>query len=92
MELGGWHEQARQWLLARYDEDRSSKLDSRSEIEGVPCDEWLSLEQSHDASGLGLSLIRFYGFNGERWKEGALGVDDGYREIAYQRMKACGLR
>lgn len=88
----GWHEDARRWLLARYDFDRSGALDSRAEIESVPCEQWLGLEQSYDSSNLGLSLIRFYGFDGEGWRSGALGVSDDARDLAYQRMKACGLR
>jgi hypothetical protein len=91
-ELGGWHQEATQWLLARYDSDRSGRLDSRDELHGIPCEQWLSLEQSYDDSGLGLSLTRFYGFDGERWRSNALGVSDEVRDIAYQRMKECGLR
>jgi len=91
-ELQGWHEKAKQWLLARYDEDRSGRLDSESEIAEVPCDQWLGLEQSHDASGLGLSLTRFYGFDGDGWKDDSLGVDSRFRDVAYERMKECGLR
>jgi hypothetical protein len=81
-----------QWLLARYDDDRSGLLDSAQELEQVPCEHWLSLEESHDSSGLGLSLTRFYGFDGERWKSNALGVADEVRDVAYRRMKECGLK
>ena len=91
-ELSGWHQEAKQWLLARYDEDRSGEIDSRGELEEVPCQEWLGLEQSHDASGLGLSLTRFYGFDGDGWKDDALGIDSSVRDIAYKRMRECGLR
>ncbi len=91
-ELGGWHQEAMQWLLARYDDDRSGLLDSAQELEQVPCEHWLSLEESHDSSGLGLSLTRFYGFDGERWKSNALGVADEVRDVAYRRMKECGLK
>ncbi len=87
-----WHEEARQWLLARYDLDRSGWLDSKEELDSIPCEQWLGLEQSHDQSGLGLSLTRFYGFDGKGWRSGALGVADQVRDLAYQRMKACGLR
>ena len=91
-EMGGWHQEAMQWLLARYDSDRSGLLDTADELSGIPCDQWLSLEQSYDESGLGLSLTRFYGFDGERWRTHALGVGDEVRDVAYQRMKECGLR
>ncbi len=87
-----WHDEAMQWLLARYDSDRSGLLDSDAELAEIPCASWLGLEQSHDHSGLALSLTRFYGFDGERWKKNALGVGDEVRDLAYDRMKKCGLR
>jgi hypothetical protein len=87
-----WHEDARSWLLSRYDLDRSGALDSMEELSAVPCDHWLGLEQSYDQSNLGLSLTRFYGFDGNGWRSGALGVADEARDLAYERMKACGLR
>lgn len=88
----GWHEQARQWLLSRYDLDRSGALDTKEELESVPCDRWLGLEASHSQSRLGLSFTRFYGFDGIGWRSGALGVSDEIRDLAYERMKHCGLR
>jgi hypothetical protein len=39
-----------------------------------------------------LSLTKFYGFDGERWRTNALGVGDQVRDVAYKRMKECGLR
>ena len=65
---------------------------SEEELRGVPCDQWLSLEQSYNEGGLGLSLTKFYGFDGERWRTNALGVGDTVRDVAYKRMKECGLR
>jgi hypothetical protein len=90
--LQNWHEDARRWLLSRYDFDRSAALDSREEVEAVPCDHWIGLEQSYDQSRLGLSLTRFYGFDGSGWRSGALGVSDDARDLAYERMQSCGLR
>ena len=91
-EAEGWHEEARRWLLARYDLDRSGEIDTAEEVEGLPCDDLLGLESSHDQSRLGLSLTRFYGFDGDGWRSGALGVSDEVRDLAYERMKSCGLR
>jgi len=88
----GWHDEARRWLLARYDYDRSGELDSAEELDAIPCEDLLGLEHSHDQSRLGLTLTRFYGFDGEGWRSGALGVSDQVRDLAYQRMKDCGLR
>jgi hypothetical protein len=88
----GWHEQATQWLLARYDTDRSELIDSPAELEAISCDMWAGLEKSHDQAGLGLSLTKFYGFNGEGWVPNALGIGAQVRDLAYQRMMDCGLR
>lgn len=87
-----WHEQARQWLLSRYDLDRSGALDSEEELESIPCDRLLGLEASHSQSRLGLTLIRFYGFDGRDWRSGALGIADEVRDLAHTRMTGCGLR
>ncbi len=87
-----WHEQARQWLLSRYDLDRSGELDSEQELESIPCEFWLGLEASHSQSRLGLTLIRFYGFDGKDWRSGALGIGDEVRDLAHERMTHCGLR
>ena len=89
---GRWHEDARRWLLARYDYDRSGLIDTREEVEAVPCDHWLGLEHSHDQSGLGLTLIKMYGFDGDQWVSGALGVADETRDLTHRRMQSCGLR
>ena len=88
----GWHHETRQWILARYDFDQSGNIDSVEELEAVPCDYWLSIERSYDASGLGVSLIRVYGFDGNGWKEDALGVGSEVRDLAFARMRSCGLR
>ena len=88
----GWHARTRAWLLARFDRDRSGALDAPEEIAAVPCDDWLGFERSHDQSGLRLPMLRFYGFDGEGWRSGALGVSDAMRDVAFERLKGCGLR
>lgn len=88
----GWHDSARQWLLARYDLNLSRQLDTPQEIEAIPCTEWLGLERSFDASGLGLPLTRLYGFDGPGWVESSLGVSTRMRDVAYLHMRRCGLR
>jgi len=86
-----WHEQARQWLLSRYDADRSGALDVEEEVDAIPCEFWLGLQASHGQSRLGLTLIRFYGIDGKDWRSGALGIADEVRDLAHERMKKCGL-
>ena len=88
----GWHHETRQWLLARYDLDGSGRLDSVEELDEVSCEYWQGIERSYDTSRLGLSLTRAYGFDGEGWKDGRLGVAGSVRDLAFQRMRECGLR
>ena len=41
---------------------------------------------------LGLQETRFYGFDGNGYKEGALGISPSIRDLAYEQMQECGLR
>ena len=86
-----WHQETRQWLLARYDLDGSGALDSAAELEEVSCEYWQAIERSYDHR-LGLPLLRMYGFDGDGWKDGRLGVNGTIRDLAFQRMRECGLR
>ena len=86
-----WHQETRRWLLARYDIDGSGALDSAVELEDVSCEYWQAIERSYDHR-LGLPLLRMYGFDGDGWKDGRLGVDGAIRDLAFQRMRDCGLR
>jgi hypothetical protein len=88
----GWHHETRQWLLARYDTDRSGAIDRPEELDAIPCDYWKGIERSYDASRLGLPLLRMYGFDGDGWKRGALGIGSSVRDLAFRRMRDCGLR
>jgi len=90
--MAGWHHETRQWILARYDHDLSGSVDSASEVEAVSCDYWRSIERSYDASGLGVPLLRLYGFDGSGWKAESLGVSSSVRDLAFRRLRDCGLR
>jgi len=90
--VAGWHHETRHWLLARYDRDRSGRIDTAAELEAIPCDYWQGIERSYDASRLGLSLTRVYGFDGDGWKPDSLGIGSAIRDLAFERMRACGLR
>jgi hypothetical protein len=91
-ELTRRHDAMTHYLLSRYDADRSGLLDTPEEVRSIPCEDWLGLERAVGNSTLGLSLIRMYGFHGERWMENALGVATPVREVAHQSMTGCGLR
>ena len=87
-----WHAATERWMLSRYDFDRSGLLDTPEEVNAVECRDLLDVEGSFDRNKLGVPLTRFFGFDGSEWKEGALGFDGSVREVAYQRMRECGVR
>jgi hypothetical protein len=87
-----WHRSAKQYLLGRYDRDRSGLLDTPEEVDAVPCSDWLGLEDSFDASGLALSMTTFFGFDGTKWVEDAFGVSRDMRTATYLHLKKCGVR
>lgn len=78
-------------IRTRFDADRSGRIDRDSETEAIPCAVWLEIEESFDEAGLGLSMSRFYGFDGSEWHPDALGFAVEQRALAYQRMRGCGL-
>ena len=87
-----WHRSAKQYLLGRYDRDRSGLLDSQEEVDSVPCSDWLGLEDSFDGSGLALSMTKFFGFDGTKWIEESFGVSRDMRTATYLYLKECGVR
>ena len=88
----GWHGTVTHWMVARYDTNRSESIDTAEEVASIPCDDLLGLERSLAASGLVVPLTRLYGFDGRDWVENALGFDASARDLAYARMKECGLQ
>jgi hypothetical protein len=90
--VAGWHHDTRHWLLARYDTDRSGRIDTAAELDAISCDYWKGIERSYDASRLGLPLTRMYGFDGNGWKPDSLGIGSAIRDLAFQRLRRCGLR
>ena len=78
-------------FLARYDHDRSGAIDQIKENDAVSCSDWRQTEQSFERGGLGLSMARYYGFDGSEWHLAALGFARTMRGAAYFRMRECGL-
>lgn len=87
-----WHDRVRKEFLARFDSDTSGRIDRFEESEAITCTWWRETEQSFDEGGLGLSMARYYGFDGSEWHPGALGFERSIRSVAYERMRACGLQ
>lgn len=87
-----WHDRVSSEFLRRFDSDGSGRIDRIEESDGVSCDYWLETEASFELGGLGLSMARYYGFDGTEWHPGALGFDRRLRGAAYERMRECGLQ
>ncbi len=87
-----WHDLVSADMLARYDLDGSGRIDRLEESETIPCSVWGEIERNFDGGGLGLTMTRYYGFDGSEWHPGALGVARAHRSAVFERMKECGLR
>jgi hypothetical protein len=86
-----WHDLVSRQLLARYDTDGSGAIDRLEESEPISCAVWTEIEEDFDRGGLGLSMARYFGFDGSEWHPRALGVSRGHRSAVYAKMQECGL-
>jgi hypothetical protein len=87
-----WHDRVSRDLIARYDLDRSGQIDQLEESETISCRVWLDIERDFDGGGLGLSMVRYYGFDGSEWHPNALGFARSHRSAVFEKMKECGLQ
>ena len=87
-----WHDRVSREFRSRFDSDASGGIDRVEESESISCAYWRETEASFDRGGLGLSMARYYGFDGSEWHPGALGFDRDVRGAAYARMRECGLQ
>jgi hypothetical protein len=87
-----WHARVAVEFIARYDHDRSGAIDQIKESDAVSCTDWRQTEHSFERGGLGLSMARYYGFDGSEWHFAALGFSRTMRSAAYTRMRECGLQ
>lgn len=87
-----WHDRVSREFVARFDVDGSGRIDRVDESEAISCAYWRETEESFERGGLGLSMARYYGFDGSEWHPGALGFDRAIRSAVYARMRACGLQ
>ena len=87
-----WHDRVSGEFLGRFDRDASGRIDQLEESESIGCAYWQETEASFEQGGLGLSMARYYGFDGSEWHNGALGFSRQMRGVAYDRMRECGLQ
>jgi hypothetical protein len=86
-----WHDRVSDDLIARYDLDHSGQIDRLAESESISCAVWLEIERDFDGGGLGLPMVRYYGFDGSEWHPNALGFARAHRSAVFEKMKECGL-
>jgi hypothetical protein len=86
-----WHDRVSAELIARYDRDDSGLIDRLEESEAISCAVWLEIERDFDGGGLGLPMVRYYGFDGSEWHPKALGFARSHRSAVFEKMKECGL-
>ncbi len=87
-----WHDRVSGELLRRFDRDGSGRIDRLDESEAIGCPLWRAIETDFDRGGLGLSMARYFGFDGSEWHPGALGFARAQRSAAYAKMRECGLQ
>jgi len=87
-----WHDRVSREIVTRFDGDDSGLIDRLEESEAISCPLWQEIEMDFERGGLGLSMARYYGFDGSEWHPGALGFARNMRSVAYEKMKECGLQ
>jgi hypothetical protein len=87
-----WHDRFSAQLRSRYDTDQSGQIDRLEESEAISCEVWREIERDFDGGGLGLSMTRYYGFDGSEWHPDALGFSEAHRSAVFEKMKECGLQ
>lgn len=86
-----WDEQVKSLLLQNYDSNRSGSIDSREEIDAIPCDVFKAMDQA-TRNDDDVPVMALYGFaSGYLWAGDVLGFSGAMREASASRMEGCGL-
>ena len=83
-----WHDRVSGEFLGRFDRDASGRIDQLEESEAIGCVYWQETEASFEQGGLGLSMARYYGFDGTEWHDGALGFSTRATRTSGRRVSA----
>lgn len=87
----GWDHVVRSLLVDTFDTDGSGVLDRSTELESVPCEAWVAVDEGvRQAWPSGLYVT--YGFAPDLvWIGDALGLDPGMRQVITARLGACAV-
>ncbi|MGE0255646.1 MAG: SUMF1/EgtB/PvdO family nonheme iron enzyme [Alphaproteobacteria bacterium] len=89
-----WDDAVSEALLSNFDSNRSGTIDTRAEIDAIPCEVLHGIEKSY-ARGTTYStnFSYLYGFDPSAtyWIGDALGFAEGQRQYIFGRLKACGV-
>lgn len=89
-----WDDSVTEALLQAYDGNRSGTIETRGEIDGIPCDVWHAIEKSYaKGSAYTTNFSYLYGFDpaATYWIGDALGFTEDQRQYIFGRLKACGV-
>lgn len=88
----GWSDRVETILLASYDADKSGKIDTQAELDGISCDAFKALDVDVRRDWDGTALRVIYGFaSGYIWVGDAFSIAEPLRTAADARAAACGL-
>ncbi|MBT3219079.1 MAG: hypothetical protein HN348_08310, partial [Proteobacteria bacterium] len=85
-----WDSSVKDLLVANYDSNSSGSIDSRNEVENIPCDAWQAVDyagQQSQYSSSGFKVL--YGFDGSYFLGGNLGVEQDMALIVGEAFEAC---
>lgn len=88
---GDWDEAVEKRIVGAYDQNHSGAIDTRAELQRIPCSVWTTLERRLQEDR-DIELSSLYGFASDySWVGDALGFDEPLREEIYRTMQGCGL-
>jgi len=79
-------------LLLAYDHNHSGRIDTRRELDEIPCETWAWIDRTLAQRSQYPGIVATYGFPDDlEWLGGSLGLHQKLRHRASSRLAACGL-